>query len=119
MVFCKKIKTRTIKVFRVKDASALEGLEKFPVSGYLLDTFHPGIYGGTGDVFDWKLAKKGKRFGPVILAGGLNPGNVTQAIRQVRPYGVDVCSGVEKVPGVKDFKKLRAFISAVRGVDQE
>lgn len=117
--FCKKIKARTIRAVRVKDASVFEGLSAYPVSGFLLDTFHPAAYGGTGDVFDWKLAKRGKRLGPVILAGGLNSANVAQAIRQVRPYGVDVCSGVEKEPGVKDIKKLRAFISAVRGVDQE
>ncbi len=117
--FCRKIEVRVVKAVRMQDPSVLERLADYPVDGFLLDTFHPGAYGGTGEVFDWRLAKKGKRLGPVILAGGLNPDNVSAAIRQVGPYGVDVCSGVEKKPGVKDFKKMRAFVSAVRQVDQE
>ncbi len=76
------------------------------------------MLGGTGKTFDWKLAREAKRFGPVILAGGLNPENVGQAIREVRPFAVDVASGVESAAGRKDPEKLRAFFAAVNEADK-
>ena len=106
--FCRKIHRRVIKAFRVKDLQSIKQLEKFPVSGFLLDTFSDDLHGGTGKTFDWNLALPAKKMGPVILAGGLTPRNILQAVRQVRPYGVDVCSGVEKSPGIKDLEKVRA-----------
>lgn len=118
-VFCRKIKSRVLKAIRVNDVSSLNELKKFDVDGFLLDTFHPGVYGGTGKVFDWKLAKQANKFGRIIVAGGLTPKNVSEAIQKSRPYGVDVCSGVEKVPGIKDIKKLRAFLKAVKGAKKE
>ena len=84
------------------------------MSGYLLDTFSDNLHGGTGKIFDWNLALPAKKMGPVILAGGLTARNILQAIRQARPYGVDVCSGVEKLPGVKDPEKVRAFLKNIR-----
>ena len=108
--FCKKIRRRVIKAFRVIDMQSVKKLSGFQVSGFLLDTFSENLHGGTGKVFDWNLALPAKKFGPVIMAGGLTPNNVQQAIRQVRPYGVDVCSGVESEPGIKDHKKIRAFL---------
>ena len=108
--FCKKIRRRVIKAFRVKDMQSLKKLSDFQVSGFLLDTFSEEQHGGTGKVFDWNLAHHPKKYGSVIMAGGLTANNVGQAIRQVRPYGVDVCSGVESQPGIKDHKKLRAFL---------
>lgn len=108
--FCKRMRRRVIKAFRVKDMQSVKTLSNFQVSGFLLDTFSESLHGGTGKVFDWNLALPAKKFGPVIMAGGLTPNNVQQAIRQVRPYGVDVCSGVESEPGIKDHKKVRAFL---------
>lgn len=113
-VFCRKIHRRVIKAFRVKDLQSIKQLEKFPVSGFLLDTFSDDLHGGTGKTFDWNLALPAKKMGPVILAGGLTPRNILQAVRQVRPYGVDVCSGVEKSPGIKDLEKVRAFLKNIR-----
>ena len=112
--FCRKIHRRVIKAFRVKDLQSIKQLEKFPVSGFLLDTFSDDFHGGTGKTFDWNLAIPAKEMGPVILAGGLTPRNILQAVRQVRPYGVDVCSGVEKSPGIKDLEKVRAFLKNIR-----
>lgn len=112
--FCRKIHRRVIKACRVKDLTSIKQLEKYPASGLLLDTFSDNLHGGTGKTFDWNLALPAKKIGPVILAGGLTPRNIRQAVSQVRPYGVDVCSGVEKTPGIKDFEKVRAFLKNIR-----
>ena len=112
--FCRRIKGRVVKAFRVKDAKSLEGISSYDVNGFLLDSYNDGGRGGTGQVFDWNLALRAKKQGPVILAGGLNPYNVYTAIHRVKPYGVDVCSGVEKSAGVKDPQKISEFIRAVR-----
>ena len=112
--FCKKIKRRVIKAVRVKDSGSLRGLSRYPVDGYLLDTYKEDQWGGTGKVFDWELAVRAKNYGPVILAGGLNARNVKAAVKKVQPHGVDVSSGVEQSPGKKDPKKVKAFLKAVR-----
>ena len=112
--FCQKIHRRVIKAFRIKDLQSFKKLDKYPVSGFLLDTFSENLHGGTGKVFDWNLAHRAKKMGPIILAGGLTPRNIRQAIIQVCPYGVDVCSGVEKEPGIKDPEKVRAFLKNIR-----
>ena len=108
--FCKRIRRKVIKAFRINDIQSVKKISCFQVSGFLLDTFSENLHGGTGKVFDWNLVLPAKKFGPVIMAGGLTPNNVQQAVRQVRPYGVDVCSGVESEPGIKDHKKVRAFL---------
>lgn len=85
----------------------------------LLDAFRPGEYGGTGQTGDWELAAGLAPDFPLLLAGGLHPGNVAQALAQVRPWGVDAASGVEAAPGVKDPLKMAAFVEAVRKFEQE
>lgn len=87
---------------------------RWPAARYVLDATIPGAYGGTGRRVNWKAAALLSRRYPVMLAGGLTPDNVTDAIRRVCPQGVDVASGVEKMPGKKDHRKLEAFIRAVR-----
>ncbi|MFQ6040050.1 MAG: phosphoribosylanthranilate isomerase [Candidatus Poribacteria bacterium] len=114
--FCLRFNRKVIKAFRVKDKESLNALPKYTVSAYLLDTYVKGAMGGTGVAFDWRLATDAKRYGPVILAGGLNPENVAKAIKQVQPYGVDVSSGVEAEPGKKDHSKLKDFIATARGI---
>jgi len=112
--FCLQFNRKVIKAFRVKDKESLTVLPKYTVSAYLLDTYVRGAMGGTGVTFDWRLALDAKKYGTVILAGGLNPQNVAKAIQQVRPYGVDVSSAVEAKPGKKDHSKLKDFIEAAK-----
>lgn len=81
---------------------------------FLLDAYHPELRGGTGQTGDWQLAASLARQHPLLLAGGLTPANVARAVRIVRPWGVDVASGVEKAPGQKDHAALRAFITAAK-----
>jgi phosphoribosylanthranilate isomerase len=96
-----------------------EELPKIKPSAYLLDAFDPDRLGGTGRTFDWSVAREAKQYGPIILAGGLTPENVARAVRDVRPFAVDVASGVESAPGIKDAVKLRAFFAAVAEADKE
>ncbi len=105
---------RTIKALRVKNADSLRGAENFPVSALLLDAWSDDAYGGTGHQFDWQLIQQLNADRPVILAGGLTPENVATAVATVRPYGVDVSSGVELSPGRKDIDKVKKFIKQVR-----
>ncbi|MHB9072104.1 MAG: phosphoribosylanthranilate isomerase [Desulfobaccales bacterium] len=116
--YCRSLGRRVIKGFRIKDESSLKDLEPFQgaVQAFLLDTYKKGQVGGTGETFDWRLAREAKRYGQVILAGGLNPGNVAQAIKIAQPQAVDTASGTEAAPGKKDPEKLRAFFSALREV---
>lgn len=112
--YCGQLFPRAIKAFRVKNAQSLEQLPRYRVSGYLLDSYVEGRDGGTGISFNWDLAREASQFGPVIIGGGLHPGNVSLAVTMVQPYGVDVCSGVELSPGKKDPEKVRDFIRAVK-----
>ncbi len=115
--FCRRFRPLTVyRAFRIRDASSLERLPAYDTTGWLLDSEVHGQAGGSGERFDWDLAIQATRLGkPIVLAGGLTPDNVAAAIRQVRPYGVDVSSGVESRPGRKDPARLRAFLEAVRG----
>ena len=88
-------------------------------AAFLVDAFDPELIGGTGKTIEWALAREAKKFGPVILAGGLIPENVGEAIRQVEPFAVDVASGVESAPGKKDPAKLRAFFAAVEVANEQ
>jgi phosphoribosylanthranilate isomerase len=112
---------RVIRGLRIRDELSLTEMLRYNhCSAYLLDTFTKDKLGGTSKTFDWEVAVKAKRSGkPIILAGGLTPENVAAAIAQVRPFAVDVCSGVELEPGKKDYAKLKEFIANVRAADEE
>lgn len=104
-----------IKAFRVRSGFRVHDLRKYKdAAAFLLDGFDSRARGGTGKTFSWRIAKKAKRFGPVILAGGLKKENVALAIREVQPFAIDVCSGVETRPGKKDRGKIRGLMAAVR-----
>lgn len=105
---------RVVKALRIKDESSLAPLGDYAVSALLLDAWVAGAYGGTGHVSNWELAAKAAETHRIILAGGLNPDNVSKAVRAVRPYGVDVSSGVEDSPGRKNHEKVEAFIRAAK-----
>ena len=117
--YCATIKRRLIKAFRVKDASSLEALPDYPVAACLLDAWSPAARGGTGTTFNWDIAARAAAERPIILAGGLTPENVAEAIATVKPYAVDVSSGVEIAAGKKDAALVRAFIRTARYHSQE
>jgi phosphoribosylanthranilate isomerase len=105
---------RVIKAVQVKRGFRLTGLARYRAAdGILLDGFARGLHGGTGRTLDWKLARAAGRYGQIILAGGLTPENIAEAIRVAEPYAVDVASGVERRPGRKDAGKLHALFAAV------
>jgi phosphoribosylanthranilate isomerase len=106
---------RAIKAVQVRSAADVERLSDYRAAAYLLDAYHPTKHGGTGEAFDWELAVEAKSHGPIILAGGLTPDNVADAIKRVHPYAVDVSSGVEAAPGIKDHQKVQRFIIAAKG----
>jgi phosphoribosylanthranilate isomerase len=107
-----------IRAIAVSDGFRPEDLRDIHGDAYLLDTFDPALRGGTGRGFTWSLARNAHRFGTIVLAGGLTSENVAQAIREVRPFAVDVASGVESSPGKKDAGKMRAFFAAVAEADK-
>ena len=116
--YCQDLGRPVIKALRLKDRGTFLALAEFHgranVRGFLIDAFSNQAYGGTGQTVDWTLAQEAARSTPIVLAGGLTPSNVAEAITQVRPYGVDVSSGVELSPGKKDHAKVKAFIAAAR-----
>ena len=142
--YCRDWQQQVIKGFRVRDGSVLEQMDRYEVAAFLLDAYVPGRAGGTGQRFDWDLARQAAVPGPagcppphpdlrsglkntehmgavrrrIILAGGIAPDNVEQAIRQATPYAIDVSSGVE-TGGVKDPDKIRALLMEVRRLDDE
>lgn len=113
--FCEQFSLPYIKAIRVKKGMDLiqYASRHHQATGMLLDTYTVGMPGGTGHVFDWKMIPKDLPL-PLILSGGLNPGNVLQAIKQTRPWAVDVSSGVEAAKGIKDERKISAFMQGVR-----
>ena len=115
--FCTQFGVMSVKAIRVQSAESLPTLANFSTDAWLLDAYSAAGLGGTGEKFNWDLAVAAQKFGkPIFLAGGLTPENVAAAVRQVRPFAVDVASGVEAAPGKKDAAKMRAFIAAVRAV---
>ncbi len=109
--------TPVILAVRVRDSSAIDEIRNLDSTYFLLDTYSKNKMGGTGECFDWNIAREAKHFGKVILSGGLNHNNIGEALEVVRPYAVDVCSGVERAPGIKDTKKVKQFIDEVRHWD--
>jgi phosphoribosylanthranilate isomerase len=108
-----------IRALTVDETFRPESLQSLGADAFLLDAFHPTLKGGTGLTIDWTKAREATSYGRVILAGGLTPENVAEAIRQVRPFAVDVASGVESAPGAKDASKLRAFFAEVHEADRK
>lgn len=123
--YCEGVHARVVKTFSIRPDTEVSETNPFydpylkPVSAVLLDTFHEKVAGGTGQTFDWDLIHKCRPAAPLILAGGLGPENIDAAIRQVRPFAVDVNSGVEISPGVKDIGAVERLVEAVRITDRE
>ena len=114
--YCEAFRQRAIKAIRVQDSTSLNRMAEYRVRAFVLDAYREGEYGGTGQRFDWDLAVPAKAYGRIILAGGLTPDNVAEAVRRVQPFAVDVSSGVEgSMRGTKDHGKIRAFIQAAKG----
>ncbi len=114
--YCARFEIMTLKAIRVSDESSLKEMERYSADGFLLDAFSENSLGGTGETFNWELAKRATKSGrPIFLAGGLTPENVAEAVKAVRPFAVDVSSGVESEPGKKDAAKVRAFVAAAKG----
>ncbi len=118
--YCAEVELPVIKAVRVLHDASSEQLRRLMepfaewVQGFLLDTHHTSLWGGTGESFNWRLARELTAEFPIFLAGGIHAGNVQQAVETMRPAGIDLSSGVESAPGVKDFDKLSAFFEAVR-----
>lgn len=116
--YCDQFHRPYLKALRVRDDTDIAAAPAaYPrAQGLLLDAYRPGVPGGTGEVFDW--ARIPAAVAPrIVLAGGLNPANVADAVARVRPWAVDVSGGVEAAPGVKDAQRIEAFVAAVRRAD--
>ena len=111
--YCRDWPIKVIKAFRLKEKNFLTGMKDFPADFYLLDSWSEG-YGGSGTAFPWAWIE-GLDASKLILSGGLSVANVVEAIGRIRPFAVDVCSGVEARPGIKDHGKLKDFIDAAKG----
>lgn len=113
---CRAIGDSTIKAFRVDTIDSLSPIQRYSscTSAFLLDAYSKAAYGGTGMTFNWDVAVEAKRYGRVILAGGLTPENVADAVQRVQPYAVDTSSGVEAEKGRKDHHKVRMFIARAK-----
>jgi phosphoribosylanthranilate isomerase len=112
---CDELGVTLIKAFPVGPDFDLLSFEKYKVSGYLLDTWNESMHGGSGKTFDWSIANKAMlKFGNVILAGGLGPSNIREALEAVHPYAVEFNSGVEIKPGIKNPHKMRDAVTIVK-----
>lgn len=116
--YCRQFQRPWIKALRVRSADDIAaGLAAYTdAAGLLLDAWQEGVPGGTGKTFDWRLVEQ-QQAQPLVLAGGLNAGNVASAIAAVRPFAVDVSGGVESAPGIKDPARINDFVQAVRRTD--
>lgn len=108
--YCTGVKRRVLKALRVRDETSLEPMAGYPDTMFLLDAWSPDARGGTGQTFNWDIAAQVAKHTRIVLAGGLTTANIAAAISQVRPYAVDVSSGVESRPGIKDADAIREFI---------
>ncbi len=121
--YCEQIARRTgckvIKAIRVRDVSSIQELRQFrEVDYHLVDSHKFGVPGGTGETFDWRVLRTLDQRIPLLLSGGLTPDNVEAAVQAVQPFAVDVASGVESAPGVKDHDRMRNFIERAQGTDK-
>lgn len=116
--FCESLQRPVLRGIRLRDRGTFLAMAEYMgragVRGFVVDAFSETAYGGTGETSDWDLAAEAARAAPILLAGGLRPENVREAIQKVQPYGVDVSSGVESSPGKKDPAKVQAFIKAAK-----
>ncbi|MGH2952794.1 MAG: phosphoribosylanthranilate isomerase [Solirubrobacterales bacterium] len=116
--FCREAARRTglkvIKALRLRSSADVQTAEAFRTDYHLLDAHRPGVPGGTGESFDWELVAGRHSSVPMILAGGLTPDNVVEAIGVTRPFAIDVASGVESAPGIKDHERMAAFAERAR-----
>jgi phosphoribosylanthranilate isomerase len=103
-----------LKAFRLQNAELLQRIHDYPVFGFLIDSHREGAFGGTGDRFEWTLLKQAGLNKPLIVAGGLTPENVADAVRELSPYAVDVATGIENAAGGKDRKKMQDFVAAAK-----
>jgi phosphoribosylanthranilate isomerase len=121
--YCEALRRPVLKAIRLRGREDFLAMAEFSgrahVRGFVVDAVSEAAFGGTGLRADWQLAAEAAKVGPVLLAGGLTADNVGEAIRTVRPYGVDVSSGVEAVPGRKDSAKVRAFIGSAKLASEE
>ena len=120
--FCREVARRTgakvMRAFRVRSGADIRGAEAYRTDFHLFDAYRPKAPGGTGESFDWELLAGRRSEIPALLAGGLTPENVPEAILAAKPWGVDVVSGVEAEPGRKDHRRLAAFFEAVRSTTE-
>ena len=114
--YIEQIEKPVIKVFRINDDFDLNELKGYNVPYFLLDTYKKGLMGGTGETFNWDKAVEAKSYGKIFLSGGLTVDNVEEAVRKVNPFCVDISSGVEISPGVKDKDKIKEIISKVKSL---
>jgi len=112
--YCQRIEKPILKALRVRNEESLFGWEDYAAEAILLDAWHPEKFGGTGESCDWQLAARMAKESTIILAGGLTPDNVAEAVKIVKPHGVDVSSGVEQSPGRKNPDKVAVFIANAR-----
>jgi phosphoribosylanthranilate isomerase len=113
--FCESLANNhkpVLKALRLKNVELLQRLSDYPVFGFLLDSHREGAFGGTGERFEWTLLKRAYLDKPLIVAGGLTPENVGNAVRELRPHAVDVATGIENEGGGKDRKKMQDFVAA-------
>ena len=106
---------KVIKALRIRDAASLEALEDYEANLFLLDAYSEKARGGTGEEFDWELAKALKGYANILVSGGLTPENVRAAVEFFEPYGVDASSSLEDAPGKKNGERVRRFVSAAKG----
>lgn len=121
--YCEQLGRPVFKAVRLRDMGSFLSLAEYKgragVRGFVIDTYSESAYGGTGQTTDWSLAAEAAKAAPILLAGGLTPENVREAIIKVRPYGVDISSGVEASPGKKDHAKVKVFIEAAKLVSDQ
>ncbi|MDP8233236.1 MAG: phosphoribosylanthranilate isomerase [Candidatus Saelkia tenebricola] len=115
--FCRKVqgRYRCIKALRVKGEELLDIISEYNfLDAILLDSYKKNVAGGTGEIFDWDIARRARKFEiPIILSGGLNPDNIKKAIEEVNPYAVDISSGIESSPGIKDHELMAKFVASI------